>query len=322
METQPSPGLKVDTSSAYNANFRQKLIDLGVYPYACGLEDYPPAPKNLQEIRRRLGRRRASLSPTNFSDSDFFDFTKTMERAETEVEVMKHVFPIVAGPKDHHFSPKAGVLFGRLKPMAPNLVKPIPDIYYGAEFGRIDSRVVEAIGKYIVPSRHESRPAVPNFFVEGKSEMGRADVAMNQACYDGALGARAMHQLQNYGASAPVYDGNAYTITSTYHDGTLRMYATHPAEPKDADGAPQYYMTRLLVCTLDASIEDFFKGAAAYRNAREWAAEQRSWLIAAANDTARRKSAERASISSGQSSRISTSTVVDADLAESVPLTD
>jgi hypothetical protein len=55
------------------------------------------------------------------------------------------------------------------------------------------------LGKYIIPSSSDtSRPAVPNYFLEGKSAKGRADVAVLQACYDGAVRARAMHQLQNY----------------------------------------------------------------------------------------------------------------------------
>lgn len=44
--------------------------------------------------------------------------------------------------------------------------------------------------------------------------------------------ARAMHSLQKYGSTLPMYDGNAYTIGATYHPGTgtVQMYASHPAE--------------------------------------------------------------------------------------------
>jgi hypothetical protein len=42
-----------------------------------------------------------------------------------------------------------------------------------------------------------------------------------------------------------VYDGNAYTITSTYHDGQLKMYTTHPtAGPVRPTGARLYRQSR------------------------------------------------------------------------------
>jgi hypothetical protein len=44
-----------------------------------------------------------------------------------------------------------------------------------------------------------------------------------QACYVGAMGARAMHALQGYGQAEPTYDNKAYTFSSTYHDGPFRL---------------------------------------------------------------------------------------------------
>ena len=40
-----------------------------------------------------------------------------------------------------------------------------------------------------------TRPAVPHFFLDEKSAQGRADMAMRQALYGGAVGAQAMHTL-------------------------------------------------------------------------------------------------------------------------------
>jgi hypothetical protein len=159
--------------------------------------------------------------------------------------------------------------------------------YSGAKPEQIDWRVRGELGRYIIPSSDTRPPAVPNYSREGKSAQGRADVAARQACYDGAAGARAVHQLQNYGATTPVYDGKAYTFTRTYHagTGTLQMYATHATEP-------EYHMTQLNASALGGTANRFRAGAGAYRNAREWAKEQRDRFIAEANGTARRKSAE------------------------------
>jgi hypothetical protein len=142
---------------------------------------------------------------------------------------MAKVVPIVVGDTEGRHPSEVDVLFSHLEPMNKDLLKPKPDIYYGTKPEQIDRRVRGELGKYIVPSSDTSLPAVPNYFLEGKSAKGRADVAMRQACYDRAVG---------YGASPPVYDRNAYTITSIYHGGTgaLQMYATHSTEPKILGG--------------------------------------------------------------------------------------
>ena len=88
--------------------------------------------------------------------------------------------------------------------------------------------------------------------------------------YDGAIGARNMHKLQNYGNGAPAYDGNACSVASTYHDGQLKMYATHPAPPARRRGNPRYYTTQLRAFAITDTSDSFRSGAAAYCNACEW----------------------------------------------------
>ncbi|KAI9824005.1 MAG: hypothetical protein M1826_007538 [Phylliscum demangeonii] len=311
-------------SSDYDGSFGHNLLYCGIYPdgYESKYDCPPPAPKNLEEIRQRLAQRRSSLSPTTFADSHFLDFKRTNKGPQNEGHILRYVVPVIAGPRDDRSPPGNGVKFDNMKSMDPDLMKPIPDIYYGAHPGKIDERVRDAIERYVVPSSSATRPVVPNYMVEVKTVEARPAVTARQARYDGAFGARAMHHLQNYGASTAVYDGNAYAITATYQDGYLKMYATHPAEAKDPNGPPQYYMTQLNSFALLNTAEDFRRGAAAFRNARDWTAEQRTRLITAANETAQRIPAEPASIKPGGSSRVFASTAVAADLAESDLSTD
>lgn len=142
----------------------------------------------------------------------------------------------------------------------------------------------------IVPIKHTNVPVAPNFFLEAKAPRGGADVPRRQACYDGAYGARATHSLQSYGEDEPVYDGNAYSYSSTYHagTGTLQLYAHHIAAPTDPEGRPEYHMTQIDGYFMTGNRKSFVEGATAFRNARDLAQYHRDEFIQCANARARR----------------------------------
>ena len=197
---------------------------------------------------------------------------------------MSTVLPVIYGKSN---IPNEGdLVFTRLDPIANDVtVDAKPDFYDGARLENLDKRVQEDLGNFIIPTGHVSAPVVPNFFLEAKAPRGGADIAKRQACYNGALGARAMHQLQSY-TQAPVYDGKGYTISTTYHagTGTMQMYTTHPTEgPR---GSTEYHMTQVRAFALTGSLDTFRQGATAFRNARDWAQEQRVAFIPAANERA------------------------------------
>ena len=127
--------------------------------------------------------------------------------------------------------------------MAPGVFKRAePDLYWGAPPEQIDRRIRQYLNHQIVPSTKDTYPAAPNFFLEVKGPDGSAAIKTRQACYDGAIGARGIHALQGYGQAEPIYDNKAYTFSSTYHDGTLKMYSHHPAQPSRPGESPQYYI--------------------------------------------------------------------------------
>ncbi|KAL9118795.1 MAG: hypothetical protein Q9187_004653 [Circinaria calcarea] len=198
---------------------------------------------------------------------------------------MRDVVPIICGNAD--IPNKQNLLFTRLEPIANDTtVDAKPDFYDGARPEDIDQPIRDDLRPFIVPTRHRTAPVAPNFFLEAKAPNEGADVAKRQACYDGALGARAMHSLQSY-HQEPVYDGNAYTITSTYHagTGTLKLYTTHLTQAED--GTPEYHMTQARGFDLTNDPDSFRQGATALRNARDWAREQRDGFISAANNRAK-----------------------------------
>ncbi|KAK1064007.1 hypothetical protein LTR74_009074 [Friedmanniomyces endolithicus] len=297
-------------STPYDPNFDQAMIDGGVYPpgHRQMGGERPPKPQNIQELQAMLCAQRQSLSPSVFPEQAFEDFQDLNVQAKGEAAAMAEVIPVIAGQRDRQYRPARDVLYTNADPVVPGVSRPRPDVYYGVLPSQIDPHVRRDLAGQIVPSRRTDLPAAPNFSFEGKGASGRPDVAQRQAMNNGAYGARGMLGLQNYGNTSPVYDGNAYTVSATYHPGTgtMQMYTTHPV-PADAQPAgTEYYMTQLRAFAMTDSADSFRQGAAAYRNARAWTQEQRDQFIANANAAAGTSTRNRYSSTSNSTRTTST----------------
>ncbi|KAH7021752.1 hypothetical protein B0J12DRAFT_705367 [Macrophomina phaseolina] len=175
---------------------------------------------------------------------------------------------------------------------------------------QLSRKVRDELGGQIIPSTQHDLPVAPNFFLAAKGPDGSLAVAGRQACYDGALGARGMHGLQSYQQDEPIYDNNAYTITSIYHGGQLKMYTSHVAPPRSPGGRPEYHMSQINTWGMTGNADTFRQGARAYRNARDWAKEQRDEAIRQANERVNPVEAEAPTIDAGASTAPSLVTAV------------
>ena len=177
--------------------------------------------------------------------------------------------PIIEGDVRDAKCSSGGVPFTNLEHLTDGTLVPgNPDIYYGARPEELDRRVRNEPSGYIVPSTQDDLPIAPNFFVAVKGPDGSLAVAGRQASYDGALGARGMHSLQSYGQEKAASGNNAFTITSKYHGGQLKMYTSH--SQRNGPGSRQeYYMHQLKGWSMTSDPETFRQGAIAYRNARD-----------------------------------------------------
>ncbi|KAL8798120.1 MAG: hypothetical protein Q9182_006947 [Xanthomendoza sp. 2 TL-2023] len=242
IDTQGDSTLKtsIRKSSAYHADFERHLIDHGIHTHHSTQK-----PHNWDEIRQTIAQPRQSLSPLEFSDGAFEAFRLANQGALTEAMVMRKPFPLILGNADI-FSAEE-LPFGNLEPLTDGtLVDAKPGFYDGARPTQINRQIRTELGSYITPSTQDQAPALPNFFLEAKGPDRSAAVAKRQACYDGALGARGIHELRSFRAETfEAYDRNAYTITSTYYDGLLRMYTIHPEPSADPENPTEYYMTPL-----------------------------------------------------------------------------
>ncbi|OAX78537.1 hypothetical protein ACJ72_07154 [Emergomyces africanus] len=291
-ESPPSSstrGLKTTTkttSTTYSRNFQQNLIDHGVYPegYEYPNGQIPSTPNNMKDIIERLAQPRRSLSPTKFSDEDFRQFKRADTHASKEKPVTTTVIPILDGNIDDPKCVGGNYLFGNLAPLTDGTLSSAkPDHFFGTRPEQLKRPIRQALSDQIIPSTQHDLPMAPNFFLEAKGPDGSLAVVTRQACYDGALSARGIHALQSY-RQEPVYDNNAYTLTSTYHGGTLKLYTTHISQSDDPDYHHEYFMTQVKGWSLTSDVETFRQGASAYRNARDWAKEKRDEFIRTANE--------------------------------------
>ena len=261
------------------------MIDGGIFPH-----DRNSKPANIDTIRDHLQTHRASLSPSRFDDAKFENFVDLNERALGEAQAMANVFTIIEGMGRHkYYSGGPNHSFNRLEPLAEHLPRPQPDTYDGARPEQIDRRVRQDLGRHIVPCNDSSRPAAPNFFIEGKSRSARPDVAKLQASHGGAVGARAMHSLENYGRHEAEYDGNIKSYSSTYHPATstLKLYGHHTTAPQAPGNPLQYHMTQIGGYDMTHNAERFREGATAFRSLRDTAESTRESAVEEANRAAR-----------------------------------
>ena len=274
------------SSRPKDLNYQQKLIDSNVLPHGYQYPDghKPPLPQNWDEINRRLAQRRPSLSPSAFLEEKFQAFVEKNNCAFNEDAVKDSELPAMLeamGASDGAFK---NILFTNIDPITDNIAYAKPDYYYGAQPEQIHQDVRDQLSKNIVPSKHSHLPTVPNFFLEAKGPDGSLPEARRQALHDGAIGARAMQSIQSYGKSEPVYDNNAYTISSTYQNGLLQIYSHYTSQPHGHRKRPEYYMHRLGAYAMMNSIETFLDGAKAFKNARDLTTEHRNAAIVRANE--------------------------------------
>jgi len=192
--------------------------------------------------------------------------------------------PIIEGEVKEGKCVAGGIRLTNLDHLTDGTIAPSnPDIFHGARPEQLDRRIRKELSSRIVPSTQEDLPMAPNFFLAAKGPDGSLAIARQQACYDGALGARGIQSLQSYGETKQVYDNSAYTVTSIYHGGQLKIYTTHPTQPTGSENRPEYFMNQVGAFAMTNNAETFRQGATAFRNARDWAKEKRDKFIKTAN---------------------------------------
>jgi len=274
------------STGPYDRAFQQHLIDHDIFPHGYEYPDgrLPPEPDNIDELRQILAVPRGSLSPSKFTNDDFRKFERADTHAAKERDVTTTVIPFIEGNAGDRKCVAGQIPFTNLGPLTDGTLVPgNPDLYYGARPEQLKRTARNEMNKMVVPSTQQDLPIVPNFSLAVKGPDGSLSVATRQACYDGALGARAIRSVQSFG-EVPKLDNTAYTITSVYHGGQLKMYTSHPIPASGPSRDCGFVMTQIKTWGLTGDADTFRRGAGAYRNLRDWAKTQRDNAIEAANE--------------------------------------
>lgn len=274
---------KTNKSSPYNRDFELHLTEHCVRPIYFSQEP------DLEEVMAAVAAPRRSLSPSQFSDGAFKAFQASNTLAKDEHDVLATVIPTILGPSILDPSQASrncamNTIFNNLNPLTDGTITAAqPDIYWGAYPEQLAQSARNELSGLIVPSTMEGKPMAPNFFLEVKGPQGTVAVAIQQARYDGAIGARGMHSLQNYRAEEPRYDSKPHTFSFTYQDGNLKKYSHHMTAPTTVGGRPEYHMNQLRSFSMTDKRDTFVEGATDLRNTLDLAETYRKTFIADAN---------------------------------------
>ncbi|KAL7916617.1 hypothetical protein GGI35DRAFT_485737 [Trichoderma velutinum] len=271
-------------STSHHNNLELLLVNNNISPE--GFRYPAPEPSNLVEILHKLSATRSELS--NYGVCDFQTFQR-MNNSTSRSTIMRRVIPILEGSVDSSGLRPDTMNDGEIE--LDNLVPLVegievvlqPDYFDGAPLTALNREIRDALGGIIIPSKHISAPVAPNFFLEVRRPSGNAVTTKTEACYYGACGARSMHAIQSYVFhDAQGYDGNAYSFSSTYINGLLKIYAHFIVEQGQdtIDRAlSAYHMVELKAFNMTSTYEDFIGGCTAFRNARQLAAKFRKDFI-------------------------------------------
>lgn len=325
---------KTKSSSPYDAAFKQQLIDFNIYPinHILASNAPPAAPDNLQDIIHEVcGNGRASLEPEAFGSEQHERFWRSYILGTSE-EPQSRTLDMIEGDKlslsSAHVK-RGPAKLNNLRPLVPaNFVPGNPDRVYGARPETLDRSVRDRLETLILPTTAKDI-LCPNFIVHVKGPDGTPKVAEIQAVYDGALAARGIQALWEFGSErGPQQNAEqqererereqeeeqeeqatiARTITCTFADGVLRMFAVarrhrDPAsrrlrrlrlqqQTRSQPDDIEYVTTRLGSWFMAEELDGFRKGALAFRNGLEWARKQRDEAIERANERVRTDASE------------------------------
>lgn len=296
---------------AFSADFDQHLTDYQIHTLDSADSD-PPA--NMQDILAMLsandapavgGAREYVHGTETWGDVRVTVFQSHMDETPHSWRTWDGIIPQLIETTWGRDCTRFYTPFSDTEPLTDaSIAPPVPEVVDGVPAIMLvpELRYNMALRRIINTNGMHGDIVAPNFFLDEGPET-------QQSCFEGAYGARAMHELVNladkirheaaFGVGEtledqypPHYDNHARTITAVLTRGVLWLYAHHVTAPETPGGRPRYHMTPVGRWVLYQSVATFREGFRALKNARTFARMERQRCIGAANEAAREDSGD------------------------------
>jgi len=278
---------KTKKTFLYNFNFKQNLIDNGIYSdkYKFPNSRNSLRSNNYNEIFERLKKSRLSLLLFQLFDKKFRIFKQINSRVLNKNAVIDDVFSVIQNTVCIFFA--KNLAFANLELLThDNFVDVKSDFYNEARSVQIDLRIRQELELYIVSIIQKQTPALLNFFIETKNFDKSATVIKRQACFDDVLKVRNIYRLRLFETNSRlVYDNNAYTIISIYYNEIFKLYTIYNIQVSDIEVSSEYYITQFNIFVITDTAERFREEITAFRNAKNWTKKQKDRIIVTANNS-------------------------------------
>ncbi|KAG8157363.1 hypothetical protein KVR01_012747 [Diaporthe batatas] len=182
----------------YDPAFMQHLLEYNILPleYEVPDDQHPAPPDNMREITAEICAKRGS-EPVE----DFRSFQRAYRQASNEEDALNQIDSLqgdkTALMRSHAIRQKKKM--NQLAPLTDgSIAHGNPDRVYGSRAAELALFTRERLKDLIVPTPEQDF-ICPNFVVHAKGLRGTAAVASVQAVYDGALAARGMQALWEFG---------------------------------------------------------------------------------------------------------------------------
>ncbi|RAL01336.1 uncharacterized protein BO80DRAFT_464592 [Aspergillus ibericus CBS 121593] len=216
-------------------------------------------------------------------------FIDLCRRYRTNHEFLEGIYHILFGNRELGFPGTKTAQRRQLTnfaPLVPHMIMAKPDVVDGAIPQGRQPQMMDDLEDLIIPfviseddgnKEDENMMVAPNFFFYNRLEDKDGSAGSRAALHCGALGARAMHEIQCYGR-AKSYDKMAYTYVAVLMTNHMTIYAIHPIESQAPNRETDYQMTQIKAFQF-GKLDEFKSGIAAFRNLREHARSVRRRLF-------------------------------------------
>ncbi|KAJ2905730.1 hypothetical protein MKZ38_004597 [Zalerion maritima] len=278
-----SGSTKTKTTSTTSSGFAEQVYKNGVRqpPYA-------KPPPNLEDIRERLARSRATASPPEL---EYKRYINKVEGAPNEATMVVEVSRRL--PKEYDDEGYSQVFNQAFTNFPENvgfnngLSAPQPDFVEGLrmpEYGPFP--IGEHVGGAVLYKDDPNSLTLPHLAGEWKGPGKNIKEARMQAAYDGAALIYARNQALNV-MGKPYLAGYAKVITFTTDGTNLNLFAHHAAPTEE--GTLEYHQHPIKSINLIDSHEGYKEGRKHLRNAQDLAKEESYALRDELNDYWRAK---------------------------------